>query len=246
MARGATRRQVGIERRRPALKITRALLSALALLALLAVPAFAQSGSFTVTIECGAPESITVDNNTDGTLVLEGVNSSENQEGDPEIDLGGEEVAAGASVTINFGDVSGSGNIFNNDLDETATVMISGEQYELTCEMGGTAAETFQINGTTPTPEPTEAPNPTEVVEVTATPENTPTVKETAEPTVEPTVDDGQHEDEQTEDEQSEDMPEEMPETGTGGLAAGVPLGAVLAGFSLLAGAAYAGIRRRR
>ncbi len=152
------------------MKITRALLSALALLALLAVPAFAQSGSFTVTINCGAPESITVDNTTDGTLVLEGVNSSENQEGDPEIDLGGREVAAGASVTINFGDVSGTGNIFNNDLDETATVMVSGAQYKLLCEMGGTVTETFQIGGVTP--EPTPEVRATEVTE--ARPEATP------------------------------------------------------------------------
>ncbi len=218
------------------MKITRALLSALALLALLAVPAFAQTGSFTVTIDCGNPESITVENNTDEALVLETLNSSENQTSENEIDLDDAEVAAGESETIPFGSEGGGGNIFNNDLTETATVTISGKDYELTCEMGGTATETFQIGVATP--------EPTAVVEATAEPANTPTVEETAEPVVDPTVDDAQDEDEQTEDEQSEDMPEDMPETGMGGLATGLPPGGALAGASLLA-AAYAGLRRR-
>ncbi len=202
---------------------------ALALLALLAHPAAAQTGSITITIDCGNPESITVENNTDETLVLETLNSSENQTSDNEIDLDDTEVAAGDSETINYGSEGGGGNIFNNELTETATVTISDEDYELTCEMGGTTTETFRVG----TP-------------ATATPEATAVA--TAGPGPQPTEakpDTRQDEDGQTEDDQSEDMPEEMPETGVGGLATGLPVGSIAGGVSLLLLSGYALLRRR-
>ncbi len=206
---------------------------ALALLALLAYPAAAQTGSITVTIDCGNPESITVENNTDETLVLETLNSSENQTSENEIDLDDTEVAAGDSETVTFGSEGGGGNIFNNDLTETATVTISDDDYELTCEMGGTTTETFPVG----TP-------------ATATPEATPeaTAVATAGPGPQPTEgkpDTRQDEDGQTEDDQSEDMPEEMPETGVGGLATGLPVGSIAGGVSLLLLSGYALLRRR-
>jgi hypothetical protein len=136
----------------------KALLTALALLALYALPAAAQDGSITITIDCGAPESITVRNDTDEALVLESVNSSEGQTSDVEIDLGNTEVAAGASETINFGDMAGGGNIFNNDLEETATVMISGMERQLMCDNGDVVTETFQIGERTPEPSPDNVP----------------------------------------------------------------------------------------
>ncbi len=208
---------------------------ALALLALLAYPVAAQTGSITITIDCGNPESITVENNTDETLVLETLNSSENQTSENEIDLDDTEVAPGDSETINYGSEGGGGNIFNNELTETATVTISDEDYELTCDMGGTAMETFEVGP-----------------RVTATPETTPeaTAVATAGPSPQPTATEGkpdtrQDEDGQTEDDQSEDMPEEMPETGVGSMSGGVPVGGIAGGVSLLLLSGYALLRRR-
>jgi len=145
----------------------KALLIALALLALYALPAAAQDGSITITIDCGAPESITVRNDTNEALVLESVNSSEGRTSDVEIDLGNTEVAAGASETINFGDMAGGGNIFNNDLEETATVMISGMERQLVCDNGDVVTRTFQVGQ--PEVQPTEPP-----VQPTVGPEETP------------------------------------------------------------------------
>jgi hypothetical protein len=108
--------------------------------------------------------------------VLESVTSSENETSGAEIDLDNTEVAAGASQTINFGDMAGGGNIFNNDLEETATVVISGVERELVCDNGDVVTRTFQVGG--PPVQPTEPPQPTVGPEETPTPEAT---KETPE-----------------------------------------------------------------
>lgn len=130
---------------------------ALALLALFAFPAFAQSGTITITIDCGAPESISLVNNTDEDLVLESLTSSVNPTSGNEIDLGDVEVAAGNNTTVAYGDSAGGGNIFNNDETETATVTISGDEFELMCDMGGTVTEEFRVGAQV---EPTTAPVP--------------------------------------------------------------------------------------
>ncbi|MDP9353433.1 MAG: hypothetical protein M3P51_18085 [Chloroflexota bacterium] len=79
------------------MKITRALLSALALLALLAVPAFAQAGNVTVSLDCyNDPEGVVVTNETDAAITITGVTSSSEPDGDPERVLN-VTVAAGAT-----------------------------------------------------------------------------------------------------------------------------------------------------
>ncbi len=194
----------------------RSLLIALALLALLTHPAAAQTGSITITIDCGDPESIAVVNDTDETIVLETLNSSENQTSENEIDLDDTEVASGVAALINYGSATGGGNIFNNDLTETATVTISGEDYQLTCEMGGTTTETFQL-GSTP-PAPTAPPPP--VVETPGTVAEATAVTDTK-------------------------MPGKVGGGGMAAASGGLPVGSITGGVSLLLLSGYALLRRR-
>ena len=89
----------------------KALLIALALLALYAVPVAAQgasgSGSITITIDCGAPESIIVENNTDEAISLETVNSSEGRTSDVEIDLDNTEAHLAIALSTHTGSSGG-------------------------------------------------------------------------------------------------------------------------------------------
>jgi len=178
----------------------------------------AQSGSITIMIDCGNPESITVDNDTDATLVLQSLNSSENQTSENEIDLEDAEVAAGASTTVDYGSSGGEGNIFNNEEIETATVTISDNDYSLTCNMGNVAEKTFPFDGPDPGPTPTPTSPPTD--------ESTPTPDE-ATPTP--------------------DMPNGMGDSGGGGMAggAGLPVAPIAGFLALLAASGYAVLRRR-
>ncbi|MDP9381552.1 MAG: hypothetical protein M3Q29_15670 [Chloroflexota bacterium] len=218
------------------MKTLRSLLTALALLALFAVPAFAQNGSVTISVDCGAPEGATITNDTDETLTVEGVNSSEDQVGDPEIDLD-LTIEPGDEESADWGSSTGGGNIFENGEAETATFLTSFGDLDVECGTDDAGSETFEFGQ----PAPTNTPEPA----------NTPTVEET--PTLEATntptdgkVTNGQDEDEQTEDDQSEDMPEEMPETGVGGLATGLSVGSIAAGLTILMAAGYATLRRLR
>ncbi len=145
------------------LKALRSLLMAMALLAMLALPAMAQNGSITIAVDCGAPESVTVTNDTDATLTLEGVNSSVDMVGNPEIDVN-TEITAGTSATESFGTSSGSGNIFANGEGEDAIVFISGKTYTVNCGDEDFGEDTFQVGDVTeatPTPEPPIDPTPT-------------------------------------------------------------------------------------
>lgn len=94
------------------------------------------------------------------------MNSSANREGNPEIDLI-VDILAGASRTVDFGSVSGSGNIFANGEGEDAIVFISGESYTVHCGDEDLGSETFQVDGgpepTVAPIEPTTGPAPTEV-----------------------------------------------------------------------------------
>jgi len=153
------------------MRTLRSLLTALALLALYALPAAAQNGSITIEVDCGAPESVTVTNDTDAALALEGVNSSVDMEGDPEIDLN-TEIAAGETVTENFGTSTGSGNIFANEEGEDAIVFIAGKSYTVNCGDEDFGEATFQVGDVTeatPVPEPEETPEPEATKEMPGT-----------------------------------------------------------------------------
>ncbi len=117
------------------MKTLRALLSALALLALLAIPALGQTGNVTVSLDCyNDPEGVIVNNATDAAITVTGVTSSSEPDGDPERNLN-VTVAAGATVRIAIGaEAGGSDNIFNNDLNESATVYTSVGNVMPTCE----------------------------------------------------------------------------------------------------------------
>ncbi len=116
-------------------KTLRSLLSALALLALVAIPALAQTGNVTVSLDCyNDPESVTVLNQTDAAITVTGVTSSSEPNGDPERSLN-VMVAAGATARIAIGaEAGGSDNIFNNELNESATVYTSVGNVMPTCE----------------------------------------------------------------------------------------------------------------
>lgn len=128
------------------------------LLAILAFPALAQTGSITITIDCGTEENVTVENDTDETLVLEGINSSEDRNGNPEDDLD-VTIAAGESGTAAIGEGGGvAGSIFANGEEETATVFISGEVYAVACGPDDAGSATFEFGELQATPEPTTEP----------------------------------------------------------------------------------------
>ena len=69
------------------MKPLRSLLMALALLTLSALPVAAQGGTITIEVDCGSPETVTVTNDTDASLTLEGLSSSVDVVGDPEIEV---------------------------------------------------------------------------------------------------------------------------------------------------------------
>ncbi len=196
----------------------KALLIALILLALYAAPVAAQGSSITIEVDCGSEESVTVTNDTAETLTLEGVNSSAGMEGNPEIDLN-LEIDADSTETTDFGDISGSGNIFANGEGEDAIVFISGQSYIVNCGEEDFGSETFNVG--TPPVEATKEPivRPTEVVET----EETPTPEATKE------------------------TPEMPGKAGGGGLATGasVPWGSLGLAASGLLAAGYAVLRRR-
>jgi hypothetical protein len=104
--------------------------AALAVAALTASVALAQEGTLRIVVDCGDPESVTVVNQTDATLVLEGVSSSQDRVGNPEarFDV---EVPSGRSVVRAIGGGGGgAGNIFEDGAEEVATVFVSGEAYD--------------------------------------------------------------------------------------------------------------------
>lgn len=107
----------------------------MALLMMLAVPVLAQTGNITVTLDCyNDPEGVTVNNATDASITVTGVTSSEEPDGDPERSLD-VTVAAGDTVRIDIGaEEASSDNIFNNELNESATVYTSVGNVTPTCE----------------------------------------------------------------------------------------------------------------
>ncbi len=108
---------------------------ALALLAMLAFPGLAQTGNITVTLDCyNDPEGVTVNNATDAAITVTGVTSSSEPDGDPERNFD-VTVAAGDTVRIDIGaEAAGSDNIFDNELNESATVYTSAGNVTPTCE----------------------------------------------------------------------------------------------------------------
>ncbi len=117
------------------MKTLRALLSALALLALLAIPALAQTGDVTVSLDCyNDPEGVIVNNATDAAITVTSVTSSFEPDSDPERILN-VTVAAGANMRIDIGaEAAGGDNIFNNEMNESATVVTSVGNVMPTCE----------------------------------------------------------------------------------------------------------------
>lgn len=136
----------------------------MALLSILAIPALAQSGTITVALSCySEPEVLTLTNSTDVAVTVTGITSSANADGDPERNL--EAIAnPGETINIQIGADSptGSDNIFNNELNESATVYTSAGDIQATCEEGGSldlgeqqgavATKTFRLslNGDVP------------------------------------------------------------------------------------------------
>ncbi len=102
---------------------------------MLAVPVLAQTGNITVTLDCyNDPEGVTVNNATDAAILVTGVTSSDEPDGDPERSLD-VTVAADDTVRVDIGaDGASSDNIFNNELNESATVYTSAGNVTPTCE----------------------------------------------------------------------------------------------------------------
>lgn len=119
-----------------------------------ALPAFAAEGTVTASIECYTePESLTVTNDTDTDLEVTGITSSEDAQGDPEVNLSGT-VAAGETETFEIGAESpgGGDNIFDNEVIEGSTVYTSLGELNPSCEN----PDTLEL-GEQPQPPPTGA-----------------------------------------------------------------------------------------
>lgn len=202
------------------MRITRAFLTALALLALLAVPAFAQGGAdgdITISVSCtGNPEEVTVTNNLDDLPISIVEISSIDDPRENEPFFIGEEIGPGESITFESGDAADDNVlteqfIFDDEnLENEGVIVRIGPEPIL---------DDFVV-------ECNQSPETFEVLD----------------------GDDQQddQDDEQVDDQQDEDMPDDMPETGAGGMSpTPFPATQALAGLSLVAAAAYAGIRRR-
>ncbi len=99
------------------MKITRALLSALALLTLLAVPAFAEGGAdgdITISVSCtGNPEMVSITNNLDELPISIVQISSIDDPRDNEPFFIGEEIGPGETLTFESGDAADD-NVLTN------------------------------------------------------------------------------------------------------------------------------------
>ena len=123
------------------LKAPRSLLVATALLMMFAIPAMAQNGSITMFVECETePEGLIITNDTDEDIVVMGITSSFEADGDPERDLN-VTVASGDYEYIYIGEeVRGGGdNIFNNEESESAKVYVAGQTFTVGCDAGPVA-----------------------------------------------------------------------------------------------------------
>ncbi len=115
-------------------------LATLALLALLALPTSAQEEDtrevvddlLRIRLDCGSPESITVGNGGDEPVILQGISSSQDRRGDPEITFN-IEIAPGLAEMVRLGASDGSGEIFEDGAQEWATVYGSEREYRAPC-----------------------------------------------------------------------------------------------------------------
>ncbi len=153
------------------MRTLRALLSALALLALLAFPALARDeSSLTISVSCETdPETVTITNNLEGTLNVVSISSlNDPRENEPflifEMEELTQEVAVGGSVTFESGDAADenvltNNFIFDNEAEDEGVVVsigpegITGQEGDLTFEVlceEGTETFTFGDDGETP------------------------------------------------------------------------------------------------
>ncbi len=197
------------------MKITRALMAALALLSLLALPALAggpptEGGDITISVSCtGNPEMVSITNNLDELPISIVQISSIDDPRDNEPFFIGEEIGPGETLTFESGDAADDNVLTNqfifddDNLENEGVIVRIGPEPIL---------DDFVV-------ECNQSPESFEVLD-----------------------DDDQQVDDQQDEDMPDDMPETGA---GGVAPTPFPVGNTLAGASVLLGAAYAGLRRR-